>query len=152
MPGENFKEKQMKYPVYIDGKHCGELNVYADGLMTVFQAQCRVCPKKPVRLYVFGGNEPVLLGTLQPHGSGSRLIRRFSRAELKRMPKRISFAADRQLGENTGETLWKAAGRGCLVSDDGFLAIPADARRLRRVSDKLRSINGKMYIIFKRKA
>lgn len=142
----------MKYPVYIDGKQCGELNVYADGLMTVFQVQCRVCPKKPVRLYVFGGNEPVLLGTLQPHGSGSRLIRRFSRAELKRVPKRISFAADRQLGENTGETLWKAAGRGCLVSDDGFLAIPADARRLRRVSDKLRSINGKMYIIFKRKA
>lgn len=142
----------MKYPVYIDGKRCGELNVYADGLMTAFQVQCRVCPKKPVRLFVFGGNEPVLLGTLQPHGSGSRLIRRFSRAELKHMPESISFAADRQIHESTGDTLWKAAGMGCLVSADGLLAIPADARRLRSVSDKLRSINGQMYLIFKRKA
>ena len=30
-----------KYPVYIDGTQCGSLRVYHDGLMTVFDAECR---------------------------------------------------------------------------------------------------------------
>ena len=29
------------YPVYIDGAQCGSMQVYSEGLMTVFDAECR---------------------------------------------------------------------------------------------------------------
>ena len=38
---------------------------------------------------------------------------------------------------------------GCLVSDE-LIAIPAQPARLGLVSDKLRSIEGRMYLIFER--
>ncbi len=138
-------------PVYIDGKECGSMKIYTDGLMRVFEAGCGIRPERPVRLYLFGGGKSALLGTLRPKGAGLGIVRRFSRTELGRLPERIEYAADRPVQlEDGSDTLWRRGKMGCLLTD-GLIAIPADEARLGRVSDKLRRIEGKTYLIFERK-
>lgn len=138
-------------PVYIDGVNCGKLDIEQDGLMTAFTARCRAKPAKPVRLYLYGGGKSALLGTMQPDGSEMGIIRRFSRAEMKKLPENIEYAADRPIpGSGGSDTLWRRGKMGCLISD-GLIAIPADETRLGRVSDKLRCIDGRAYLIFERK-
>ena len=138
-------------PVYIDGKSCGSLGIRQDGLMTVFAAQCGVKPGKPVRLYLYGGGKSALLGTMRPNGSGLGIVRRFSRTELKTLPENIEYAADRPIRESGArDTLWRRGKMGCLTAD-GLIAIPADEALLGRVSDKLRRIDGRTYLIFERK-
>ena len=138
-------------PVYIDGKECGSLKIYSDGLMSVFDAECSAVPAGPVRLYLFGGGKSVLLGTMQPNGAGLGIVRRFSRSELKKLPEKPEYAADRPVPEKEGsDTLWRRGKMGCLLTD-GLIAIPADEAQLGRVADKLRLIEGRMYLIFKRK-
>ncbi len=140
-----------RLPVYIDGKECGSLKIYSDGLMRVFDAKCHAAAQSPLRLYLYGGGASALLGTLWPNGTGLGIVRRFSRTELRGLPESIEYAADRPLplSEN-GDTLWRRGKMGCLLSD-GLIAIPADGTELCRVSDKLRSIEGKTYLIFERK-
>jgi len=134
-------------PVYIDGEKCGSISKRTDGLMTVLSARCSARPGRIVRLYVFGGGKSALLGTMQPDGDCLAITRRFSRAELRKLPENIEYAADRPVGEqSTSDTLCKM---GCLVSDE-LIAIPAQPARLGLVSDKLRSIEGRMYLIFER--
>lgn len=142
-------------PVYIDGEKCGSLEVYAEGLMTVMSAKCSADPGKVVRLYLFGEGQSALLGTMRPEGGSLRVVRRFSRAELKKLPENIEYAADRALCERKcadtecADTVWRRGKMGCLVSDK-LIAIPADAHRLGRVCDKLRYIEGQAYLIFER--
>ena len=138
-------------PVYIDGRNCGKLDIHQDGLMTVFAVQCGIKTNKIVRLYLYGDGKSSLLGTMQPAGEGLGIVRRFSRAEMKKLPENIEYAADRPIREETGNNiLWRRGRMGCLVSD-GLIAIPADAAQLGRVSDKLRIIEGRTYLIFERK-
>lgn len=140
----------MDRPVYIDGKQCGSIKKYTDGLMTVFSARCSADPGRIVRLYVCGDGKSALLGTMRPDGDRLAITRRFSRAELKRLPENIEYAADRPLdAQNSADTLWRRGKMGCLISDE-LIAIPAQPARLGRVSDKLRSIEGRMYLIFER--
>lgn len=137
-------------PVYIDGEKCGSISKRADGLMTVLSARCSARPGRIVRLYVFGGGKSALLGTMQPDGDCLVITRRFSRAELRKLPENIEYAADRAVGEqSTSDTLWRRGKMGCLVSDE-LIAIPAQPDRLGLVSNKLRSIEGRMYLIFER--
>lgn len=90
------------------------------------------------------------MGTMQPDGDCLAITRRFSRAELRKLPENIEYAADRPVGEqSTSDTLWRRGKMGCLVSDE-LIAIPAQPDRLGLVSDKLRSIEGRMYLIFER--
>lgn len=138
-------------PVYIDGKNCGKLDIHQDGLMTVFAVQCGIKTNKIVRLYLYGDGKSSLLGTMQPAGEGLGIVRRFSRVEMKKLPQNIEYAADRPIPESGGsDTLWRRGKMGCLISD-GLIAIPADETRLGRVSDKLRRIEGRAYLIFERK-
>ena len=138
-------------PVYIDGKNCGKLDIQQDGLMTVFAVQSGIKTNKIVRLYLYGSGKSALLGTMQPEGEGLGIVRRFSRAEMKKLPQNIEYAADRPIPESGGsDTLWRRGKMGCLISD-GLIAIPADETRLGRVSDKLRRIEGRAYLIFERK-
>lgn len=138
-------------PVYIDGKSCGELNINQDGLMSVFTAQCGAKPGKPVRLYLYGGGKSALLGTMQPNGTGLTITRRFSRADIKKLPENIEYAADRPIRESgVSDTLWRRGKMGCLITD-GLIAIPADEALLGRVSDRLRRIDGRTFLIFERK-
>ncbi len=138
-------------PVYIDGVESGSMKLYKEGLMTVFTAQCGVKQGGIVRLYLYGGGKCALLGTMRPNGSGMGIVRRFSRTELKKLPENIEYAADRPLRENiVSDTLWRRGKKGCLIAD-GLIAIPADENRLGAVSDKLRRIEGRSYLIFERK-
>lgn len=138
------------YPVYIDGNECGHLTVRTDGLMTVFSAKCSVKSGVITRLYVCGGGRSAVLGTLNKNGE---ITRRFSRTELTKLPHDIEYAADTPLSRpsaDTGDTLWRRGKMGCLVSE-GLIAIPAKEEHLARVSDKLRRIDGRLYLIFERK-
>lgn len=137
-------------PVYIDGKECGSLDVHTEGLMTVISASCSAAPGRIVRLYVFGGGKSALLGTMRPDGDGLSVVRRFSRAELKKLPENIEYAADKSIiTQKDSETVWRRGKKGCLVSGK-LIAIPADARCLGRVSERLRYIDGQAYLIFER--
>lgn len=143
-----------KYPIYIDGDKKGELRVYADGLMTVFDAHCDKS-KGIVKLYAFGSESKAYLGTMQPQGGGLRLVRRVSRAGLKGFPKKLEYAADREVKtkepEREGDILWRLGPKNCLVGCDGekkLIAIPADSKRLRAGRELLRVIEGREYIIF----
>lgn len=138
------------YPIYIDGKECGKLTVREDGLMTVFSAKCGVKSGRITRLYVCGGGCSAVLGTLNKNGE---ITRRFSRTELEKLPRDIEYAADvpdPSLNCGTGDTLWHRGKMGCLVSES-LIAIPAKEERLAHVSDKLRRIDGRLYLIFERK-
>ncbi len=138
-------------PVYIEGVKRGNLSIRQDGLMTVFTAQCGAKQGGIVRLYLYGGGKSALLGTMRPNASGMGIVRRFSRTELKNLPDNIEYAADRPLKESSGsDTLWRRGKMGSLIAD-GLIAIPADETRLGRVSDKLRCIEGRAYLIFERK-
>lgn len=138
------------YPVYIDGNECGHLTVRSDGLMTVLSAKCSVKSGEITRLYVCGGGRSAVLGTLNKNGE---ITRRLSRTELEKLPRDIEYAADTpdpRLNCDTGDTLWRCGKMGCLVSED-LIAIPAKEGYLAHVSDKLRRIDGRLYLIFERK-
>lgn len=99
---------------------------------------------------MYSAAEKRALGTMQPDGDCLVITRRFSRAELRKLPENIEYAADRAVGEqSTSDTLWRRGKMGCLVSDE-LIAIPAQPASLGRVSDKLRSIEGRFYLIFER--
>lgn len=139
----------MKYPVYIDGKRCGEASRESTGLVTVFTVRVEKRLEHPLRLYLYSEEESTLLGTLSPDGDGMSLRRSFSRAELKNVPQNAQYAADKRIKkpESGEDKLWRQAARGCLVSGSE-LAIPAAPARLARVKNRLRSIEGKIYLIF----
>ncbi len=141
----------MEYPIYIEGEKCGSLTVSAEGLMTVIHAKCALAPRRPVRLYIYGAGKSALLGTLQPSGNSMTLHRKFSRSDLKKLPEAIEYAADAptEPAGQAADTVWQRSTMGCLTSKNE-LAIPADARRLGAVTDRLREIEGTTYIIFKR--
>lgn len=143
-----------KYPVYVDGNEQGELRVYKDGLMTVFDAKTERAGGI-VKLHVFGAEKNAYLGTMQPQGGGLRLVRRISRAGMKSFPEKIEYAADRiikaQESERENDILWRRGTKGCLVAFDGgkkMIAIPADGARLRTGRELLRMIEGREYMIF----
>lgn len=81
------------YPILIEGESRGSLHVYADGLMTVFEAAADD-PGSLLRLSVYGGGAEGYLGVMAPAGSGRvALKRRLSRASLSGFPDPIEFAA-----------------------------------------------------------
>lgn len=143
------------YPVYIGGVECGALNIYQDGLRTVFAVRCHSDKDGIIRLSVYGGEQSFPLGVMKREGESLLLRRAFTRSELKALPKHIDCAADseRVVKETDGgekDMAWLPAPRGCLVCR-GLLAIPADPARLGRLSSRLREIDGRCYLIFKRK-
>ena len=142
------------YPIYVDGDKRGELRVYTEGLMTVFDARCDNA-KGLVKLYAFGTEGKAYLGTMQPQDGGLRLIRRLSRAALRSFPKKLEYAADREVktqeSERDGDILWRLGPKGCLVGCDGeknMIAIPADSARLKAGRELIRVIEGREYMIF----
>lgn len=145
------------YPVYIDGTQCGSLRVYHDGLMTVFDAECR-CGERLVRLYIYGGGKSASLGVMQPKKGRLRLVKRFSRAQMRTLPQTIEYAADKPLTpvkqpDPPGDDglLWFSTPQGFLTCFDGrqsLIAIPADMSASTRTKAILRTINGREYAVF----
>ncbi len=145
------------YPVYIDGTQCGSLRVYQDGLMTVFDAECR-CGERLVRLNIFGGGKIAALGVMQPEKGRLRLVKKFSRAQMQALPQTIEYASDKLLTpvkqpdppEEDG-LLWFSTPQGFLTCFDGrqsLVAIPADMCASSRTKPILRTINGREYAVF----
>lgn len=143
-----------KYPIYINGNERGELRVYTEGLMTVFDARCDKA-NGLVKLYIFGAEGKAYLGTMQPQGSGLRLVRRLSRAALRSFPDKPEYVADSEIKmqepERNSDILWRIGPKGCLVGCDGeknMIAIPADSARLKAGRELIRVIEGREYMIF----
>ncbi len=145
------------YPVYIDGTQCGSLRVYPEGLMTVFDAECQ-CGERLVRLCVFGGGKSAALGVMQPEKGRMRLVKKFSRAQMRTLPQTIEYASDKplepikqpELPEDDG-LLWFSTPQGFLTCFDGrqsLVAIPADMCASTRTKPILRTINGREYAVF----
>ncbi len=145
------------YPVYIDGKQCGSLRVYQDGLMTVFDAECR-CGERLVRLNIYGGGKSAALGVMQPEKGRLRTVKKFSRAQMRTLPQTIEYAADKPLApvkqpdppEDDG-LLWFSTPQGFLTCFDGrqsLVAIPSDMCASNRTRTILRTINGRDYTVF----
>lgn len=145
------------YPVYIDGTQCGSLRAYQDGLMTVFNAECR-CGERLVRLSIFGGGKSAALGVMQPEKGRLHLVKKFSRTQMQALPQTIEYASDKLLTpvkqpdppEEDG-LLWFSTPQGFLTCFDGrqsLVAIPADMCASSRTKPILRTINGREYAVF----
>ena len=81
----------MEYPIIIDGAEAGTLNVTAEGLFTVFEANVQA-REGLVRLSVYGGGQEGYLGVMQPWSGGLYLRRRLSRRECAALPREIEYA------------------------------------------------------------
>lgn len=144
-----------EYPIVIDGENVGLLSVRRDGLMTVFEADCRDV-ERLIRLSVFGrdGSEG-RLGVMIPQEGRLFLRKCFSRSALEAMPQEIVCAAEagKPPQEDTAaeekeqeDTVWLPLPEGALISLDtpAKLALP---RREGSASEGERMIEGKRYAV-----
>lgn len=82
-----------EYPIVLGGETRGEVRVFPEGLMTVFEAAAED-PGYMLRLSVYGGGAEGYLGVMAPDGEGRvSLRRRLSRAALAGFPDPVEFAA-----------------------------------------------------------
>ena len=79
------------YPVILEGREQGMIEVRQEGLMTVFRARC-ADPGQLVRLSLYGEREGYL-GVMAPGSEGLELERRLSRAALREFPRKPRYAA-----------------------------------------------------------
>lgn len=155
-----------EYPIVIDGENVGQLSVRRDGLMTVFEADCRDV-ERLIRLSVFGqdGSEG-RLGVMIPQEGRLFLRKCFSRSALEAMPQEIVCAAEtgmppqtetaaedetpapdcRTEAEAQEDTVWFPLPEGALISleSPAKLALP---QREGHVSEGERMIEGKRYAV-----
>jgi len=140
----------MEYPIYIDGKERGRLQVSQEGLRTRFEAICEPA-QGIIRLSVYGGGERAYLGVLCPQSGELYLCRSFSKNEMRCFPQKIEYAANAELSQEVNEdTEWIMSTNGCLISqqkDCKLVAVPAAPERIGK-KVKMREINGRYYLVF----
>lgn len=146
--------RAMEYPVIIDGRRAGTLNVSRQGLYTVYRA--RVDKRTELlRLSVYGQGREGKLGLMQPCGEGMYLERRFSDAGQRDFPRRIEYAGPSGQKINRpcpnkaapGGLLWYRHKNGTLSAFDGkrqLVAIPVK----RGLCFRTRCIEGREYAVF----
>lgn len=142
-----------RYPVYIGSEKKGTLTVKAQGLMTCFEVECGRTDEL-VRLSVYGEDKTAYLGTLSPQGDKLCLTKKFSRTELKNMPRKILYAADAKLQNRTqdNEITWYESQNGVLYADMGAYrlnALPTAGANF--PEERIRRINGREYVVFRLK-
>ena len=155
-----------EYPIYIMGKRAGWLCAQKQGLYTLFTA--RACGTEPVFLQVYGEGKSAPLGRLLPRGGELFLSRRMTRNDMRCWPENIEYAGDRnptgewkqqeQLRQESEEAspaeggrVWYAQRNGVLLCPgEGLIALPAALRDKRGVLSRIRVINGKEYLVFRR--
>ena len=152
----------MDYPIYIEGRRSGTLSESAEGLYTVFRAEC---PRRNgmIRLWLHGGGQSACLGLLAPCGEHLVLTRRLSRRARAAFPGTIELVSDlprfsgraapapppeppRQEAESAG---WRALGDGTLLAADGRRAIPAALPPGSPLAPHLTRIGGRDYLVFR---
>ena len=136
-------------PMILEGRTCGQLTVRREGAYMVCSGRADYHDHKLLRLWLYGGEEPVYLGVLQPDGT---VRKRFSLAEFGRIRGVLTHCGDcppqtKAAAEET-DTLWVQQSDGTLRCN-GYTAFPADGVRLPRgYSGVRRVIEGKEYVIF----
>jgi len=80
------------YPIVIDGKLVGEMKIYKEGMMTVFEADCRMC-EGILRLSAYGSGGEGYIGVLAPRGERLCLRKSFSPNAMRAMPSPIELVA-----------------------------------------------------------
>ena len=90
----------MELPIYIDGQQEGTLTLEKQGAVTVARADMRDIGRV-VRLSLYGDGEGYL-GIPVPEGGRQRLVKRLSPLDLKRLPLKPEYAAERPMEERTG--------------------------------------------------
>ena len=78
------------YPVVIDGRLVGEMKIYKEGLMTVFDADLCMC-EGILRLSAYGGGGEGYIGVLAPMEERLRLRKSLSPSAMRAMPSPIEF-------------------------------------------------------------
>lgn len=179
-PLRGFSEgaQHLDYPIYLSGEPAGTLSERREGLYTVLTAHCPLQPGLH-RLWLFGRSGRCYLGTLTPSGGELTLSRRLSRRARTALPAELRYAADRPMERlNTvpepaaipqppakepvqqkapqtqeAESLsWNERPGGALVAHDGgieLLALPV--RPSPAMREKIRVINGREYLVFRRR-
>lgn len=155
----------MEYPIYIEGRRSGTLTETAEGLYTVFQADC---PRRNglIRLWLHGGGQSACLGLLAPRGERLVLTRRLSRRARAAFPRLIERVSDEPRSgaaprvaplppepaptapEKAAEG-WRALGDGTLIAADGRRAIPAALPSDSPLAPHLLRIGGRDYLVFR---
>lgn len=168
----------MDYPIYLSGELAGTLNEHREGLYTVLTAHCPLRPGLH-RLWLFGRGGRCYLGTLTPSGGELTLCRRLSRRTRAALPAELRYAADRPMEkpetvpaptaplpsaeapsqqkapqeQEAAESLsWSERPDGVLVASNGnveLLALPV--RPSPAMREKIRVINGREYLVFRRR-
>ena len=148
----------MEFSVY-DGRNAiGRMRVYREGLMTVFDARIR--PRKELcRLWLVGREGSAYLGVPAPCGRVFRLVRRFSRQELAKLPAQLLYVSTEKPAPAPDAPAavppraeWMPAGMGTLTvhrEDGDYIAIPAALRRI-VPGIRVEEIDGMTYMIFRR--
>lgn len=141
----------MEYPITIENRPCGTLTERAEGLYTVFRADC---PARPglIRLWLHGGGQSACLGLLSPRGDRLVLTRRLSRQARSAYPRVIERVSDRPEDAAPAEppppAAWRALPDGSLVSADGLRAIPACFPAHSPLAGHIRRIGDRDYLVF----
>ncbi len=155
----------MEYPIYIEGRPSGTLTETAEGLYTVFQADC---PRRNglIRLWLHGGGQSACLGLLAPRGERLVLTRRLSRRARAAFPRLIERVSDEPRSGAVPRAAplppepapgapkaaaegWRALGDGTLLAADGRRAIPAALPPDSPLAPHLRRIGGRDYLVFR---
>lgn len=135
-------------PIIIDGNTLGQLNIRREGAYVVCQGHAR-WDGGLLRLWLYGGAEPVYLGVLQSDGT---VRKRYSLAEFGRIRGVLTHCGNQpmetpQFSAET-DTVWYQQPDGTLRCG-GYIAFPAEGVRLPRgYSSVRRMIEGKEYVIF----
>lgn len=168
----------MDLPLLIDGERLGFVNVWTEGLFTVFDARCQH-REGLFRLSVYGQGKEGYLGVMQPGKGGLYLRRRLSRHDMSAFPESMEYASasgikphlsstegdnekvleeqvafvgnDSSFAEAEDELIWFRRPDGSLVCHDGkssIVALPASLRR-EIPGAVLRYIDGGLYMLFR---
>ncbi len=138
------------YPIFRDGRPAGSLQRRQEGLYTVFEAA--LPPREGLtRLYVCGAGARFCLGVMEPRPEGLRMRRRFSRAELRRLPEPIEYAAAEETPPPPRRLKTQnSPAPPLLLTLDGvrYLALPCALRRS-PPGLRLYSLAGRQYLLFR---
>ena len=85
----------MELPIYIDGLQEGTLSLEKQGAVTVVRADLRDVGRV-VRLNLYGDGEGYL-GIPVPEGGRQRLVKRLSPLDMRGLPKKPAYAAERPI-------------------------------------------------------
>ena len=158
----------MEYPILIEGQAVGTLTETAEGLYTVFRADCTLRAGL-IRLWLHGGGRSAPLGLLAPCGGRLTLTRRLSRLERQALPAPIEEVSDRPApraaparspartppshaperpAPPAAAEAWTPLPDGSLIAD-GRIALPACLSPSSPLAGRVQRIGGREYLVFR---